>query len=57
MTFQIRHDGRTFTVHTVVGDGLTKVLFDEEEQPLARDGHTDAAGAATDHFTTTKETA
>lgn len=38
MTFEIRHDGRTFTVHTEVGEGLTQVKFEEnepqEQQPL-----------------------
>lgn len=29
MTFEIRHDGTTYTVHTEVGDGLTRVLFEE----------------------------
>lgn len=35
MTFQIRHDGKTFTVHTKVGDGLTEVLFDEDPTAAA----------------------
>jgi hypothetical protein len=33
MTFQIRHDGRTFTVTTEVGDGETKVRFTEDNPP------------------------
>lgn len=34
MTFQIRHDGRVFTVHTTVGDDqVTRVEFDEEPAP------------------------
>lgn len=36
MTFQIRHDGHTYTVHTEVGEGETKVVFDEEN-PDPRD--------------------
>ena len=32
MPFQIRHDGKTYTVHTVVGEGLTKVEFTEDER-------------------------
>lgn len=31
MPFQIRHDGKTYTVNTVVGEGLTKVQFTEDE--------------------------
>lgn len=31
MPFQIRHDGKTYTVHTVVGDGPTRVEFTEDE--------------------------
>jgi hypothetical protein len=39
MPFQIRHDGKTYDVHTHVGDGLTRVEFVElerqaEPQPL-----------------------
>lgn len=34
MPFQIRHDGKTYTVRTVVGDGPTKVEF-AEDQPQA----------------------
>lgn len=35
MPFQIRHDGKTYTVNTVVGEGLTKVQF-TEDQPQER---------------------
>lgn len=31
MVFQIINDGKVLTVHTEVGDGLSKVIVDEEE--------------------------
>lgn len=31
MVFQIINDGKVLTVHTEVGDGLSRVIVDEEE--------------------------
>lgn len=43
MPFQIRHDGKTFTVHTEVGNGLTRVVFTEDPQPAQTDTLSDRA--------------
>lgn len=48
MTFQIRHDGKTYTVHTEVGNGLTQVVFDDEDSKDAARAGTTEHGAQGD---------
>jgi hypothetical protein len=48
MTFEIRHDGKTYLVHTEVGDDQpARVLFDEsapiEQPPASLDASGDPA--------------
>lgn len=51
MTFQIRHDGKTYTVHTEVGDGITRVVFDEDRPQTPKDARAQAQRTTT-HPTT-----